>query len=91
MSTTFESLMMVEGAEAEQILAQIRDRGPSAVIADLSERCDPGSGTLISVRQAPWHTSEYVYEVGDFVMYCDSAVPSVGLACVVEVPVAQTG
>ena len=84
MSTTFESLVMVDGAEAHQILRSIDEQGEEAVFDSLRENCAPGSGTLITTRSEPWSTAEHVYAAGEYVMYYDSANPTVGLVCILN-------
>ena len=84
MSTTFESLMKLEGPEARRILDNIHTQGASPVMAELLRECNPGTGTLITMRRKPWEIAECVHEDGDYVMYYDTTNPSVGIACVVD-------
>ena len=84
MSTTFESLVMVDGAEANRILQSIDEQGEEAVFANLCSNFEPGSGTLITTRSEPWSAAEHIYANGEFVMYYDNRKETVGLVCVLN-------
>ena len=62
MSTTFESLMMLEGDEARPVLDSILREGEPEVFEALRRQCEPGSGTLISARRRPWADADGIYE-----------------------------
>ena len=84
MTDTYESIVLLHGAEAEEAMALLAKEGEAAALAHLKRWHEPGEGTLVSSRDTPWKAGDRRFEEGRYVLYYDEKAPYIGLVCRVD-------
>jgi len=79
MAGTYESIVRLNGDEAEKAIVLLKDQGEVAALEYLRRWHEPGEGTLVSSRDDPWSDGDSIYESGQFVMYYNLRKPYIGL------------
>ena len=86
----YESIILLHRDEAKAVLKLLETEGEKAAIARMKAMHQPGEGTVVSTRNAPWNDDDQVFEEDGYIMYYNQAVGYVGLVCRIEVPPATS-
>lgn len=84
MAGSYESIVLLNGDEAEKAIVLLKEKGEGAALEYLRQWHEPGEGTLVSSRDDPWKSGDSIYESGKYVMYYNLHVPYIGLVNRVE-------
>lgn len=85
----YESIILLHREEAKEVLKLLDAEGEQAAMAHLKTMHEPGEGTVVSTRSAPWNDDDHVFEDDGYIMYYNRSVGYVGLVCRIEVPPAS--
>ncbi|MDX1513610.1 MAG: hypothetical protein R3174_07695 [Gammaproteobacteria bacterium] len=84
--SNYESIILLHSEKARELLKVLDSEGEKAAMDRLKALHEPGEGTMVSTRGAPWNDGDTVFEDDGYVMYYNRVAGYVGLVFRLEIP-----
>jgi hypothetical protein len=68
-SIRYQSMALLRGRAAQQVLEIVRAEGAAAALAAVKSRIPAGEGTLISAGTTPWDAKDTVFEQDPYLLF----------------------